>query len=68
MVKTQPRYHDTIMDTQAITIRLPADIYEKLRRDAFDQRTSMNAIINEELTSRYFGDAATTVRTPEAAP
>jgi hypothetical protein len=34
-------------DTQALTIRLPAAVYEKLRRDAFDQRTSMNALIIE---------------------
>jgi predicted HicB family RNase H-like nuclease len=32
-------------DAQALTIRLPADVYEKLRRAAFDQRTSMNALI-----------------------
>ena len=32
-------------DTQAITIRLPAPLYELLRVMAFDQRTSMNALI-----------------------
>ncbi len=32
-------------DFQALTIRLPADLYEKLRQAAFDQRTSMNALI-----------------------
>lgn len=41
------------MDTQAITIRLPADLYERLRREAFDSRTSQNAIIVKELTDRY---------------
>jgi len=32
-------------NTQALTIRLPRDLYEKLRRAAFDQRTSLNALI-----------------------
>jgi len=34
-------------DTQALTVRLPEDLYEQLRRAAFDQHTSMNAIIIE---------------------
>lgn len=34
-------------DPQPITIRLPRDMYERLRRDAFEQRTSMNALIVE---------------------
>lgn len=32
-------------DTQAITVRLPVDLYDKLRKAAFDQHTSMNALI-----------------------
>lgn len=32
-------------DIQTITVRLPQDVYERLRKDAFDQRTSMNALI-----------------------
>jgi predicted transcriptional regulator len=28
-----------------LTIRLPDDLYEKLRKAAFDQHTSMNALI-----------------------
>ncbi len=32
-------------DTQALTIRLPENLYEQLRKAAFDQRTSMNALI-----------------------
>lgn len=32
-------------DTQVFTVRLPIDLYEKLRKAAFDQRTSMNALI-----------------------
>jgi predicted HicB family RNase H-like nuclease len=32
---------------QQLTIRLPYDLYEKLRREAFEQHTSMNALIIE---------------------
>jgi predicted HicB family RNase H-like nuclease len=32
-------------DTQALTVRLPPDLYDKLRKAAFDQHTSMNALI-----------------------
>jgi hypothetical protein len=32
-------------DTQAFTLRLPPDLYDKLRKAAFDQHTSMNALI-----------------------
>lgn len=32
-------------DTQAFTVRLPPDLYDKLRQAAFDQHTSMNALI-----------------------
>jgi predicted transcriptional regulator len=28
-----------------LTIRLPDDLYDKLRKAAFDQHTSMNALI-----------------------
>jgi len=31
--------------TQALTVRLPEDLYDKLRKTAFDQHTSMNALI-----------------------
>lgn len=41
------------MDTQPLTIRLPEDVYEPLRREAFDTRTSMNAIVTEMLAERY---------------
>lgn len=44
---------DTPAETQTMTIRLPRDIHERLRREAFDQRTSMNAIIASELEQRY---------------
>jgi len=32
-------------EVQAITIRLPKGMYEDLRRQAFDERTSINALI-----------------------
>ena len=34
-----------MVDTQAITVRLPAPLYELLRKMAFEQRTSMNALL-----------------------
>ena len=34
-------------ETHAITIRLPEDLYEDLRRRAYEQRTSINALIVE---------------------
>jgi hypothetical protein len=43
-------------ETQAPTIRLPKDIYEQLRREAFDKRTSQTAIITEALSQRYGND------------
>lgn len=41
------------METQALTIRLPMDVYEQLRREAFEKRTSQVAIITETLRRRY---------------
>jgi hypothetical protein len=35
--------------TQALTIRLPVDLYEQLRQEAFDRRTTMNALIMDAL-------------------
>ena len=35
------------METQTMSIRLPKDLYEQLRRAAFDRRVPMNAIITE---------------------
>jgi predicted transcriptional regulator len=32
-------------DTQVMSIRLPKDLHERLRRAAFDRREPMNAII-----------------------
>jgi hypothetical protein len=39
-------------DTQAITVRLPGDVYEALRREAFERRTSQTAIITEAVQER----------------
>lgn len=41
------------MDYQATTLRLRADVYERLRLEAFEKRTSQNAIVNAELAERY---------------
>ncbi len=41
------------METQAITVRLPMPVYERLRLEAFEKRTSQVAIIVEELRDRY---------------
>jgi predicted HicB family RNase H-like nuclease len=38
-------YAMTPPDTQALTVRLPEDLYDQLRKAAFDQHTSMNALI-----------------------
>ncbi len=32
-------------ETHAMTIRFPADVYERLRQDAFDKRVSMNDLV-----------------------
>jgi predicted transcriptional regulator len=41
------------VDYQAITVRIPMDLYERLRREAFETRTSQAAIITAELAERY---------------
>lgn len=40
--------------TQALSVRLPDEVYERLRQDAFDQRTTMNALIVEALQKAQF--------------
>ena len=37
-------------DTQAMSIRLPRDLHEWLRQEAFETRVAMNAIIAEALS------------------
>jgi hypothetical protein len=34
-----------MVETQAITVRLPRDLYEKLRGEAYETRLSMNELI-----------------------
>lgn len=49
-------YHTTMTpsdDAQVFTIRLPRDLYEHLRKAAFDQRTSMNALIIEAIRAQH---------------
>jgi predicted HicB family RNase H-like nuclease len=38
--------------THAITIRLPEDMYEDLRRQAYEKRTSINALIVEAVRAK----------------
>jgi hypothetical protein len=44
-----------MVDTQAITVRLPRNIYEYLRLDAFRAKRSMTEIITSSLSQRYDG-------------
>ena len=47
-----PRYDATMTppeDIHTITVRLPKDLYETLRKIAFDRRVSMNTLIIEAL-------------------
>ena len=44
---TPPQEAEDKASTHAITIRLPEDLYEDLRRQAYEQRTSINALIVE---------------------
>ncbi len=37
------------MKTQAFTVRLPADLHEQLRREAFESRTTQNGIVIEAI-------------------
>jgi hypothetical protein len=46
------------METQPVTFRLPEDLYEWLRREAFDTREPMNTIVVtalQELRTRREG-------------
>jgi predicted HicB family RNase H-like nuclease len=39
-------------DTHQMTVRLPGSLYERLRREAFERRTSMNEVVIESLQER----------------
>ena len=41
-----------LMETQSMTIRLPKELYERLRLAAFEDRTSQAAIITEGVELR----------------
>jgi predicted transcriptional regulator len=40
------------METQAITVRLPTDVYERLRLRAFETRISQSAIVVEAVREK----------------
>jgi hypothetical protein len=42
-------YRGSMVDSHAMTIRLPGPVYEALRREAFDRRVPMTEIITEAL-------------------
>lgn len=54
------------MDTKAITVRLPVDIYERLRLRAFEERTSQAAIITDAVREKLDREAGRASRTEEA--
>lgn len=39
-------------ETHAFTIRLPEDVYEDLRRQAYEKHTSINALIIEAVRAK----------------
>ena len=43
---------------QVLTVRLPDDLYHKLRRAAFDLKTSMNALVVEAVQAKLEPDRA----------
>jgi predicted HicB family RNase H-like nuclease len=49
---TPPQKADAEPLTHAITIRLPEDLYEELRRRAYEERTSINALIVAAVRSK----------------
>jgi predicted DNA-binding protein len=50
-----PRRHDIIVaveDSHAMTIRITGELYERLRRQAFEHRVSQSEIVREGIESR----------------
>ncbi len=41
------------MDEKAMTLRLPEALYERLRKEAFDQRVPMSEIVRDALSARF---------------
>jgi hypothetical protein len=50
-----------MMDVQTMSVRLPVDLYEHLRREAFERRVPMNAILVEALGPHLDKSAVTLV-------
>ena len=47
-----------MVDTQAMTIRLPKDLYDKLRRESFESGASMNQIVTGGVSLALKEDAS----------
>ena len=45
-----------MVETQAITVRLPKPLYELFRKTAFEQRVSMNALIAHAMIWRVWNE------------
>lgn len=56
------------MEYQAITVRLPLDLYECLRQEAFEKRVNQVDIIRDELADRYGRTVAEGVTPDGGAP
>lgn len=41
------------MNEKTLSLRLDGPVYERLRREAFDQRTSISDIIRDSLDARF---------------
>lgn len=50
--------YDGYMDEPAMTIRLPRDLYEKLRLEAFQRRIPMAQVIRDALAAHFEKEAA----------
>lgn len=44
------------METQAMTVRLPKELYERLRREAFENRVSQASIVIDAIEKRLGAD------------
>lgn len=44
-----------MVETQAITVRLPKPLYEMIRKTAFEQRVSMNALLAHAIIWQAWG-------------
>lgn len=67
MMSHESPEHDPAIATQAFPARLPKDLYERLRRTAFEQRVSMNVIVVAAV-ERILGDHDAITLLSEARP